>query len=99
MTTRDEILERLASHRDGWRAFGVKSLAVFGSVARNEATEQSDVDILVEYEPGVRVGLFAFIELKQYLGRLLGRPVDLATPEALRREMKHDILQEAIHAG
>ena len=96
---RREILDTLAAHRNEWLAFGVKSLAVFGSVARDEATEHSDVDILVEYEPKVRVGLFEFIDLQHYLSDLLGRRVDLATPEALRKEMKPEILREAIYAG
>ena len=97
--TRKEILDTLTAHRDEWEAFHVKSLAVFGSVARDEATDRSDVDVLVEYDPQARVGLFGFIRLRRYLSELLGRRVDLATPEALRKEMKADILREAIYAG
>ena len=97
--TRSEVLEKLNSHREGWKAFGVSSLALFGSVARDEATDSSDIDILVEYEPDAHPGLFEFIDLQHYLSDLLGRRVDLATPEALRKEMKSDILREAVYAG
>jgi uncharacterized protein len=97
--TSKEVVDTLTAHRDEWEAFHVKSLAVFGSVARDEATEQSDVDVLVEFEPEARVGLFEFIDLQHYLSDLLKRRVDLATPEALRKEMKPQILREAIYAG
>ena len=97
--TRNELLDTLNAHRTEWQAFHVKSLAVFGSFARDEATEGSDVDILVEYKPEARVGLFEFIRLQRYLSKLLGRKVDLATPEALRKEMKPEILREAVYAG
>jgi hypothetical protein len=97
--TRQEVLNILNAHREEWRSFGVKSLAVFGSFARDEATDDSDVDILVDYEPEADPGLFEFINLQDHLTRLLGRRVDLATPEALRKEMKPSILREAVYAG
>jgi hypothetical protein len=81
------------------RDFAVTRLAVFGSVARNEARADSDVDILVEYEPGARVGLFEFVRLQRYLSEVLGRRVDLPTPDALREEMREAVLQEAIRAA
>jgi hypothetical protein len=77
--------------------FGVRSLALFGSFARQTATRQSDVDILVEFNRPV--GLFEFARLKIYLEKKLGREVDLVTPEALRPEMREAILREAVHAA
>ncbi len=97
--TRQHVLDTLAKHQKEWQAKGVKSLAVFGSVARDEATERSDIDILVEYEPEAHVGLFEFVRLQRYLSELLGGQVDLATQEALRQEMRSEILQEAVLAG
>ncbi len=97
--TREHALKCLAEHKDQLKQFAVAKLAIFGSVARDEATADSDVDILVEYEPDARVGLFAFVDLQRYLSELLGARVDLATPEALREEMKDQILQEAIYAA
>lgn len=96
---RVEVLEILAANREALREFRVKSLAIFGSVARNEATDSSDVDLLVEFDEGARVGLFTFVRLKQFLEGVLGRTVDLATASALRAEMREQILREAIHAA
>ena len=79
------------------RQFSVASLSIFGSVARGEATETSDSDILVEFNGPV--GLFAFIGLQQHLEELLGCKVDLVTPDALRQEMRERILKEAIRAA
>jgi len=76
---------------------GVKSLAVFGSLARGEATPASDIDVLVEFDRPV--GLFEFIRLKLYLEKLTGRRVDLVTQDALRPAMRDEILSEAIHVA
>ena len=97
--TRDDVLAILAANRDQFGRFAVRSLAIFGSVARDEATDGSDVDILVEFEEGRTLGLFEFVRLQRYLGELLGCRVDLATPEALRKEMREQILKEAIRAA
>jgi predicted nucleotidyltransferase len=96
---RDEVLRRLRADQARLDAFPIKRLAVFGSVARDEAGESSDVDILVEFEPEAHVGLFEFARLRRTLGEILGCEVDLATPDALRREMRAQILQEAVYAA
>ncbi|MEJ5310426.1 MAG: nucleotidyltransferase family protein [Anaerolineae bacterium] len=96
---REEALQRIRAGQSKLGAFPIKHLAVFGSVARNEAGEGSDVDILVEFEPEAPVGLFEFARLRRILGELLGCEVDLATPDALRQEMRAQILQEAVYAA
>lgn len=93
---RDEILGVLSQHRKELERFGVRSLALFGSAARDEARADSDADILVEFS--VPVGLFEFIHLKNYLEELLGLPVDLVTPDAIKDKMREQILKEAIYA-
>jgi uncharacterized protein len=75
--------------------YHVKSLFLFGSVARNEARPNSDIDILVEFSQPV--GLFHFIDLKQRLEDILGCEVDLGTPRSLKPYIKQQVLQEAIH--
>jgi len=96
---RDEALRRLRASQERLNAFPIRHLAVFGSVARDEAGEDSDVDILVEFEPEAHVGLFEFARLRRVLSEILGCEVDLATPDALRREMRAQILQEAVYAA
>lgn len=95
---REQILAILAQHNDIKRRFFVKNLYLFGSVARGEAHENSDIDMLVEYEPGARVGIFQFLRLRRELSNILRCEVDLATPDALHKELKDNILKEAIHA-
>ncbi len=94
---KNDILSILAANRDALNDFSVKSLSIFGSVARDEATDRSDVDILVEFDKPT--GLFGFIRLMHYLEEILGVKVDLATPNALRTEMRQQILKEAIRAA
>lgn len=97
MIRQDEVLRLLSNHQAELRQFGVRSLAVFGSVARDEAGAESDIDLLVEFnEP---VGLFEFARLQMWLEALLGRPVDLVTRDALRQSMRDQILSEAINAA
>ena len=94
---RDQILALLKRRRRHLKKYGVHSLSVFGSVARGQARKNSDVDILVDFEKPV--GLFEYARLKMYLEDVLGREVDLVTPEALRKELREDILREAIRAA
>jgi len=79
------------------RQRGVAKLAIFGSAARGEMREDSDIDILVEFS--IPVGLFEFVGLQRYLEGLVGRKVDLATPDAIRAEMRDQIQKEAIYAA
>jgi predicted nucleotidyltransferase len=97
MTSR-EALRRLNRNREKLRTHHVRHIAVFGSTARNEATAHSDVDLLVEFEPEARIGLFAFVRLLDFLSDVMDTRIDLATPGALRPEMREEIVSEAIRA-
>src|SRR6266542_1886919 len=77
------------------KEFGVKSLLLFGSVARDEATATSDVDLLVEFNRPV--GYFGLFALQDYLEKLLGCSVDLGTPDSLKPYVKERIMGEIIH--
>jgi predicted nucleotidyltransferase len=95
MTTRQAVLERLSQERAKLRReFRVVSLALFGSLARGDATEKSDVDLLVTFERPA--GYFALIALQQHLEGVLGRNVDIVTAGGLRPGMKERVLAEAI---
>ena len=97
MTSR-EAIRRLGRNRQKLARFHVAHLSVFGSTARDEATLHSDVDLLVEFQPGARVGLFTFVRLQEFLADVMGCRIDLATPGALREEMREQILAEAVRA-
>jgi predicted nucleotidyltransferase len=77
--------------------FGVKSLSLFGSVARNEATPTSDVDLLVEFNRPV--GYFGLFALQDYLERLLDCPVDLGTPDSLKPYIRERVMGELIRVA
>lgn len=97
--TRDEAIEKIRQNHQLLKKFSVQSIAVFGSVARGESRPDSDVDILVEFEPDARIGLFGFLHLKEVLGEMLGCSVDLVTRDALHPALKESILEEAVHVA
>ncbi len=93
---RDEVLAIVAAHREQLQELGVKSLELFGSVARDEARPDSDVDFLVEFDrPG---GLFQLLQVQYYLEDILGRSVDLGTQDALREHLREPVLKDVIRA-
>jgi uncharacterized protein len=96
--TRREALRRLNRNHEKLRSLAVRHISVFGSTARDQATVHSDVDILVEFEPQAHVGLFAFVRLLDFLADVMDTRIDLATADALRAEMRDEILQEAVRA-
>ena len=93
---RNEVLKIIAEHREQLEQLGVKSLSLFGSVARDEARLDSDVDLLVQFNRAI--GLFEFIEVKLYLEDILGCSVDLGTQNALKEHLREPVLKDVIHA-
>lgn len=75
--------------------YQVEKLGIFGSVARDENTAESDIDILVEFKNPV--GFFHFIRLENYLSQILGRKVDLISKKALKAAIKEDVLKELVY--
>ncbi|MFA6243002.1 MAG: nucleotidyltransferase family protein [Candidatus Hydrogenedentales bacterium] len=93
--TRLEAIDRIVAHKDELRGMGVASLAVFGSVARNEATDSSDVDILIEFDRPI--GYFHFYDVQEALRKALKTPcVDLVMRSAVIEDLREDILGEAV---
>ena len=76
------------------RANGICWLALFGSILRDDFRPESDVDVLIEFQPGVRVGL-AFIRMQDELSVILGHRVDLHTPASLSKYFRDEVLLEA----
>jgi predicted nucleotidyltransferase len=95
---RHEVIEILSAHEEELRVrFAVKSLALFGSVARDEADKTSDVDLLVEFDR--RIGLFHLIGTAQYLEKVLGvgeDQVDLVIRHAVIPELQEIIYGQAV---
>jgi predicted nucleotidyltransferase len=77
------------------KQYGVKSLSLFGSVARGEATSTSDVDLIVEFNRPV--GYFGLFSLQDHLEKLLGCRVDLGTPDSLKPRIRERVMGELIH--
>ena len=92
-----DALRIIAEHRSDLTKHKVKSLAIFGSVARDQARPDSDIDLLVEFSESV--GIFEFLDLKEYLENILKVRVDLATEPALKKQLREQILKEAIRAA
>jgi hypothetical protein len=79
---------------DFCRRHHIRRLSVFGSALRDDFTDESDVDVLVEFQKGCEPG-FAFFDMQDELAELLGRTVDLHTPNFLSRYFRDKVLQEA----
>ena len=94
MKTRQEILNLLEKNRETIKSFGVTEIGVFGSVARGEQTENSDVDILVELE---KETFDAYMRLMFFLEDLFGRKVDLVMKDTIKPLIKDRILSETIY--
>jgi len=77
------------------RAHGVSRLSLFGSILTDEFTDQSDIDVLVEFPPEAKFGLFKLGRMQQELTELFGRTVDLHEPESLSRYFRGDVLRSA----
>lgn len=95
---RDDALDLIARNIPQLQALHVRSLSLFGSVARDAAGPASDVDIIVEFD-GSPVTLFDFVALQQFLEQLFGLPVDLVERDALRPQLRDRILAEEIRAA
>lgn len=96
MLTRDDILRQLALNRTELARLGALRLGLFGSFARNEARDDSDVDILVEID---RHEFDRYMILKFYLEDMLGREVDLVLSDRLKPALREHILGEVIDAA
>lgn len=97
MQTKEDLLRILNEHHKQIKWFGVKRYGIFGSFVRSQPTPQSDVDILVEFEPGQKT-FDNFMHLAFFLEELLGRKVDLVTAESLSPYIGPHILREVEYA-
>ncbi|MBI2854754.1 MAG: nucleotidyltransferase family protein [Chloroflexi bacterium] len=99
--TADRVRERVHVSGKELAAFcrrhHIKSLSLFGSVLRDDFRPDSDIDVLVEFQPGKTPGFFTFAEMEDELSALFGtRKVDLRTPQDLSRYFRDRVLREAV---
>jgi predicted nucleotidyltransferase len=92
---RDEVLAILRAHQQEIQSLGIISLQLFGSVARDEAKSNSDVDLLADLEQ--TISLFQFIKAKFFLQDLLNCRVDLGTKDALKEHLRQSVLGDSVY--
>lgn len=95
--TLEKAVKILGKHREELRALKVKSLAIFGSVARNQARKRSDIDLLVEFSE--TIDYFHFFDVQKFLEKILRAKVDLVTADAVRPEFREQIEREKVNAA
>jgi len=92
---REEVIARLRQHEADLKRLGVKHLYLFGSTARDEATDDSDIDLFFDYEKG-KLGLFELMDVKAFAARILGRATDIMTRDSLHKTLRLTIEATAI---
>ncbi len=92
--TSSDVLAKVKAHQTTLKTMGVKSLDLFGSVARNQATPTSDIDFLIEFSQPV--GLFQLLDVQYFLEDLLERSIDLGTADSLKEHLREPVLEDAI---
>jgi hypothetical protein len=91
----DEAIAKLKQHETELRRLGVERLYLFGSTARGEAREDSDVDLFFDYERG-KLGLFELMDVREETSRILGRKADIMTRDSLHRVLRSRIEASAL---
>ena len=94
ISTRDQVITKIKANRRALTRYGVKSLALFGSTARDKMRKGSDIDVLVQFDKSTWAN---YIGLKFYLEDLLGREVDLVTPKAIKPVTKLSIEKDLLY--
>ena len=92
---RDEAISRLQQHEADLRKLGVERLYLFGSTARGEAGDDSDVDLFFDYQKG-KLGLFELMDVKAYAASILGRKTDIMTRDSLHKMLRPQIEASAV---
>ena len=94
----EDVLATLRRSEAALRQRGVAHAALFGSTARGDNRTDSDIDILVEFEPQARVTVFDYVGIKQYIASLFEIPVDVIDREALKPHLREASARDAIYA-
>ena|SRR5579863_8439930 len=92
---RDDAISRLKAHEADLKRLGVEHLYMFGSTARGEAREDSDIDLFFDYERG-KFGLFELMDVKEYTAGILGRNADIMTRDSIHKMLRRKIEATAV---
>jgi predicted nucleotidyltransferase len=95
---KNEALEILRRNAERLRACGIRHAALFGSVARGDSGPESDLDILLELEPGLPKDIFAYAGLKSEVAGLFDRPVDVVSRDMLKPTIRTRVVADAVYA-
>lgn len=95
---RELVIETLRAHEPELRHRGVLHAALFGSMARDEATSVSDIDILIDLEPEAGVDLFGYVSITHYLADLFPVRVDVANRSTLKPHVQLGAERDAVYA-
>lgn len=94
----DRIIATLRRHEKELHRQGVAHAGLFGSVARGDARPDSDIDILIDLDPSVRLSVFDYVGLKEYIAGLFETPVDVVNREGLKPRLKPAVLADVLYA-
>jgi predicted nucleotidyltransferase len=94
----EQVIATLRAHEPELRNLGVRHAALFGSVARNQATPASDIDIMVDIDPEAPIGIYEYVGIIHYLSDLFPVPVDVANQKTLKRFVRPNAERDAVYA-
>ena len=92
---REEVIAQLRRHEADLKRLGVEHLYLFGSIARGDATADSDIDLFFDYEKG-KLGLFELMDVKAFASNILGRTTDIMTRDSLHKTLRQSIEATAL---
>jgi uncharacterized protein len=94
----DDAVATLRRYENALRARGIRHAAVFGSVARGDSRPDSDLDILVEFEPDAEGSIYEYMRLKDYIAGLFEGPVDVIDRAALKPHLRMPSARDSVYA-
>ncbi len=95
---RDQIIATLKAAEPELRKRGIRHAALFGSVARGEERPDSDIDILIEFEPGEEGSIYDYVRLKEFVAGLFEGPVDVINRDALKPHVRAPAARDTVYA-
>ena len=96
--TATDVITTLRAHGPALRAAGIRSLYLFGSVARGEARPDSDIDLLAEFDPSAKIDLIRLVGLERELGNLLGRSVQILPEPISKPRLRAEVERDRVRA-